>query len=89
MVIFAFRRTSSILAATLVCSLKEHEVHPDDFRCYLVAHSMGGLVVWASLQNPKLGKDAPRQVSMTVNSVFTKRRPLTLWVTTSSKTNRS
>lgn len=42
----------------------EHEgIAPADFRCYLVAHSMGGLVVRAFLQNPALGaKEARRAV---------------------------
>lgn len=39
----------------LVCKDEENALAPDDFRCYLVAHSMGGLVCRAFLQNPKLG----------------------------------
>ncbi len=43
-----------------------------DFRCYLVAHSMGGLVCRAFLQNPELGDDAARQC---VDKVFTYATP--------------
>ena len=44
----------------------------DDFRCYLVAHSMGGLVVRAFLQNPALG-DADARAC--VDKVFTYATP--------------
>ena len=44
----------------------------DDFRCYLVAHSMGGLVVRAFLQNPALGDAAARAC---VDKVFTYATP--------------
>jgi len=44
----------------------------EDFRCYLVAHSMGGLVVRAFLQNPALGDDAARDC---VDKVFTYATP--------------
>jgi pimeloyl-ACP methyl ester carboxylesterase len=37
---------------SLVC--KQEQIVETDFRCYLVAHSMGGLVARAFLQNPKL-----------------------------------
>ena len=40
----------------LVCANPENGVTPDAFRCYLVAHSMGGLVCRALLQNPKNDK---------------------------------
>ena len=43
-----------------------------DFRCYLVAHSMGGLVVRAFLQNPALGDAAARAC---VDKVFTYATP--------------
>jgi hypothetical protein len=33
-----------------VCENPKNEVAPEDFRCYLVAHSMGGLVCRAFLQ---------------------------------------
>lgn len=45
---------------------------PKDFKCYLVAHSMGGLVVRGFLQNKKLGADAARK---TVDKVFTYATP--------------
>ena len=41
-----------------ICAVAAHSVKPEDFRVYLVAHSMGGLVCRAFLQNPKLGSDA-------------------------------
>lgn len=43
-----------------------------DFRCYLVAHSMGGLVCRAFLQNPALGADEARRC---VDKVFTYATP--------------
>ena len=43
-----------------------------EFRCYLVAHSMGGLVVRAFLQNPALGDAAARA---TVDKFFTYATP--------------
>lgn len=45
---------------------------PAGFRCYLVAHSMGGLVVRAFLQNRRLGDDAARAC---VDKVFTYATP--------------
>src|SRR4026208_1917631 len=44
----------------------------DKFRVYLVAHSMGGLVVRAFLQNPAFGNDEPRSL---VDKVFTYATP--------------
>ncbi|RYG05548.1 MAG: hypothetical protein EON92_20825, partial [Burkholderiales bacterium] len=38
-----------------VCENPANKVAEEDFRVYLVAHSMGGLVCRAFLQNPKLG----------------------------------
>ena len=43
-----------------------------DFRVYLVAHSMGGLVCRAFLQNPKLGSDEARKF---VDKLFTYATP--------------
>lgn len=40
-----------------ICANPANGVKPADFRVYLVAHSMGGLVCRAFLQNPKLGSD--------------------------------
>ncbi|RZL96730.1 MAG: hypothetical protein EOP82_00145 [Variovorax sp.] len=45
---------------------------PEDFRCYLVAHSMGGLVVRAFLQNKTLGDPQARAA---VDKVFTYATP--------------
>lgn len=53
----------------LVCS---KEISPEEFRCYLVAHSMGGLICRAFLQNPDLGDDEAREC---VDKVFTYATP--------------
>ena len=45
---------------------------PEDFRCYLVAHSMGGLVCRAFLQNPALDKNKARDC---VDKLFTYATP--------------
>ena len=45
----------------LVCQNRDNGVNPDDFLCYLVAHSMGGLVCRAFLQNPALDKKHARK----------------------------
>jgi len=50
----------------------DNEVSPEDFRCYLVAHSMGGLICRAFLQNPKLGAPEARNA---VDKVFTYATP--------------
>ncbi|KRC21416.1 triacylglycerol lipase [Acidovorax sp. Root217] len=44
----------------LVCANAANAVAPADFRCYLVAHSMGGLVCRAMLQNPALDPEGMR-----------------------------
>ncbi|WP_119355286.1 esterase/lipase family protein [Azohydromonas sediminis] len=56
----------------LVCARKDDGVTPASFRCYLVAHSMGGLVVRAFLQNARLGDDRARR---SVDKVFTYGTP--------------
>jgi chloramphenicol 3-O-phosphotransferase len=56
----------------LVCQNEDNEVKPKDFRCFLVAHSMGGLVCRAFLQNSALGKEEARQC---VDKVFTYATP--------------
>ena len=56
----------------LVCANPENGVDAANFRCYLVAHSMGGLVSRAFLQNPKLGKPAAKQC---VDKFFTYATP--------------
>lgn len=55
-----------------VCKNPKNEVTPADFKVYLVAHSMGGLVCRAFLQNPALG-DA--QARSAVDKVFTYATP--------------
>ncbi|MDR1424425.1 MAG: hypothetical protein LBI92_07470 [Azoarcus sp.] len=48
------------------------DVAPEDFRVYLVAHSMGGLICRAFLQNPELGSAEARGA---VDKVFTYATP--------------
>lgn len=48
------------------------EIPPDEFRCYLVAHSMGGLVCRAFLQNPACDPDDMRRY---VDKFFTYATP--------------
>ncbi len=55
-----------------LCADPAHGVKPADFRVYLVAHSMGGLVCRAFLQNPKLGSPEARAA---VDKVFTYATP--------------
>lgn len=55
-----------------VCADTGNGITRDDFRCHLVAHSMGGLVCRAFLQNPKLGKIEARRC---VDKVFTYATP--------------
>lgn len=43
-----------------VCDNPENQMTPEEFRVYLVAHSMGGLVCRAFLQNTSLGSVAAR-----------------------------
>ncbi len=56
----------------LVCANPANEIATRDFRCYLVAHSMGGLVCRAFLQNSQLGSDAARRC---VDKYFTYATP--------------
>jgi hypothetical protein len=56
----------------LVCADPGNGITVEDFRCYLVAHSMGGLVCRAFLQNPVLGDDQARRC---VDKVFTYATP--------------
>jgi hypothetical protein len=70
---FASRLADLVLRVRdLVCRNPENAVTPDDFRCYLVAHSMGGLVCRAFLQNPKLDTKNARQY---VDKFFTYATP--------------
>jgi len=55
-----------------VCENPANKVDPAGFRVYLVAHSMGGLVCRAFLQNPALGADEARRA---VNKLFTYATP--------------
>lgn len=55
-----------------ICDDPKNAVDRADFRVYLVAHSMGGLVCRAFLQNPKLGSAEARAA---VDKVFTYATP--------------
>jgi hypothetical protein len=70
---FARKLGELILAVReLVCLNPENGIVPDDFRCYLVAHSMGGLVCRAFLQNAKLD---PKGAGRFVDKLFTYATP--------------
>src|SRR5262245_22101032 len=56
----------------LACEDPENGVKPRDFRCHLVAHSMGGLVCRSFLQNPRIGTDEARKC---VDKYFTYATP--------------
>ncbi|MDL2283942.1 hypothetical protein LJC19_02195 [Oxalobacter sp. OttesenSCG-928-P03] len=56
----------------IVCANKENGISKKDFRCYLVAHSMGGLICRGMLQNPKNDKGNARQY---VDKFFTYATP--------------
>jgi hypothetical protein len=56
----------------LVCAHPDNNLTPEEFRCYLVAHSMGGLICRAFLQNPSLGE---REARKCVDKVFTFATP--------------
>lgn len=55
-----------------VCANPENQVQPGDFRAYLVAHSMGGLICRAFLQNPALDEAQTRGC---VDKLFTYATP--------------
>ncbi len=55
-----------------ICANPKNAVAPQDFRVYLVAHSMGGLVCRAFLQNTKLGSQEARTA---VDKLFTYATP--------------
>jgi hypothetical protein len=61
-----------LLVQKLVCANPDNAVKPADFRCHLVAHSMGGLVCRAFLQNESLGSDKARKC---VDKFFTYATP--------------
>lgn len=56
----------------LVCKNDKNGVTKDTFRCYLVAHSMGGLVCRAFLQNPM---NDPQNAGRLVDKLFTYATP--------------
>lgn len=55
-----------------ICANPGNAVAPGDFRVHLVAHSMGGLVCRAFLQNPELGSAQARSA---VDKLFTYATP--------------
>lgn len=55
-----------------VCANPDNRMSPKDFRVHLVAHSMGGLVCRAFLQNTKLGSAEAREA---VDKLFTYATP--------------
>ena len=55
-----------------ICANADNKVAPGDFRVHLVAHSMGGLVCRAFLQNAKLGSAEARAA---VDRLFTYATP--------------
>jgi PGAP1-like protein len=57
---------------SLVLQREGAALDPKDFRCYLVAHSMGGLVVRSFLQNDNIGK---KEAKACVDKVFTYATP--------------
>lgn len=70
-----FAKTLSELIAkvrTLVAKHPDDSLPPDQFKCYLVAHSMGGLVCRAMLQNKKLD---PAGSAQYVDKFFTYATP--------------
>jgi hypothetical protein len=56
----------------LVCANPDNKTSQDEFRCYLVAHSMGGLVCRALLQNPD---NDPENARRYVDKLFTYATP--------------
>jgi len=56
----------------LVCAHPNSGTTPEDFRCYLVAHSMGGLVIRTFLQNSDTSDEKARAC---VDKVFTYATP--------------
>jgi hypothetical protein len=55
-----------------VCANGANKVNPEEFRVHLVAHSMGGLICRAFLQNKALGSDQARAA---VDKLFTYATP--------------
>ncbi len=55
-----------------VCANPKNRIEPEEFRVYLVAHSMGGLICRAFLHNTALGSETARAA---VDKVFTYATP--------------
>lgn len=71
--VFAKKLSELILRVQeLVCKNEKNSITKDAFRCYLVAHSMGGLVCRAFLQDPK---NDPNKASRFVDKLFTYATP--------------
>ncbi|OGR04839.1 MAG: hypothetical protein A2511_15260 [Deltaproteobacteria bacterium RIFOXYD12_FULL_50_9] len=71
--VFAKKLSELILRVQeLVCKNEKNGITKDAFRCYLVAHSMGGLVCRAFLQNPE---NDPKKASRFVDKLFTYATP--------------
>ena len=66
------RGLSHLIARVRELVVAEEGCAPEDFRCYLVAHSMGGLVARGMLQNPA---HDPQKVRKTVAKFFTYGTP--------------
>lgn len=56
----------------LVCANPDNRMTPESFRCFLVGHSMGGLICRAFLQNPQLD---PAGMRLSVDKLFTYATP--------------
>jgi pimeloyl-ACP methyl ester carboxylesterase len=63
---------SRLIARVRDLVVLREKIPPADFRCHLVAHSMGGLVARAMLQNPQLD---PKQARGLVDKFFTYATP--------------
>lgn len=71
--VFANKLSELILRVRdLVCANKENSMSFKNFKCYLVAHSMGGLICRAFIQNPKLGNE---QAKKAIDKIFTYATP--------------
>lgn len=66
------RGLSDLILKVKSLVLAQEGGRPEDFKCYLVAHSMGGLVVRGFLQNKTLGSDEARAA---VDKFFTYATP--------------
>lgn len=68
-----------LLVRELVCARPENGLTPETYGCYLVAHSMGGLVCRTFLQNTRIGEAAEQaalaEARRCVDKVFTYATP--------------